>query len=297
MCAEDGVVFDDGVTGRLGPEHYVMSTTSSGAGAVLDLIENVLAVDHPEWAVHVTAVTGDYASINIAGPALPRTPGPAGDRRRPRPRGVPLHARPDAPRSPASTDCFAWRIGFTGELSYEIHVPAAYGLHVWEALLDGRAPTSASRPFGVEAQRIMRLEKGHLIVGQDTDGLTQALAAGLGWLVKLDKDDFFGRTELVWEQDARRPAAPRRPPARRPGDRPARGVPDRRRTTGSSGGSPPAGCPRPSAGRSASASSRPSCSTPGTVVTVRLEDGTPRPRRRVMAHHAHYDPDGSRLRG
>src|SRR5207237_435079 len=74
--------------------------------------------------------------------------------------------------------CFAWRIGFTGELSYEIHVPAAYGLHVWESLLAAGSDLGAAA-FGVEAQRIMRLEKGHFIVGQDTDGLTQAHAAGL----------------------------------------------------------------------------------------------------------------------
>ena len=70
--------------------------------------------------------------------------------------------------------CVMWRIGFTGELSYELHVPAGYGLHVWETLLAAGADLGR-RPFGVEAQRILRLEKGHLIVGQDTDGLTQGL--------------------------------------------------------------------------------------------------------------------------
>ena len=108
--------------------------------------------------------------------------------------------------------CFMWRIGFTGELSYEIHVPAAYGLHVWEALFAAGADLGIG-PFGVEAQRIMRLEKGHFIVGQDTDGLTQGSRRGLGWLIKLDKEDFAGRPELVWQQRgeglhaARRPAA------------------------------------------------------------------------------------------
>ncbi len=69
MCAEDGVVFDDGVTGRLGPEHYLMSTTSSGAAAVWEWLENVLQTMHPDWAVHVTPVTTAYASMNVAGPA------------------------------------------------------------------------------------------------------------------------------------------------------------------------------------------------------------------------------------
>ena len=74
-----------------------------------------------------------------------------------------------------------WRIGFTGELSYEIHVPAGFGLYVWESLLEAGRDLGA-RAFGVEAQRIMRLEKGHMIVGQDTDGLTQpSLRASVGW--------------------------------------------------------------------------------------------------------------------
>ena len=94
--------------------------------------------------------------------------------------------------------CVMWRIGFTGELSYELHVPASYGLHVWESLLAAGKDLGV-RPFGVEAQRILRLEKGHFIVGQDTDGLTKALSAGLGGLVKLDKPDFAGRPELAWQ--------------------------------------------------------------------------------------------------
>ncbi len=69
MCTEDGVVFDDGVTGRLGPEHYLMSTTSSGAAAVWEWLENWLQTTHPDWAVHVTPVTTAYASMNVAGPA------------------------------------------------------------------------------------------------------------------------------------------------------------------------------------------------------------------------------------
>src|SRR5204863_367265 len=66
MCTEDGVVFDDGVTGRLGPEHYLMSTTSSGAAAVWEWLENVLQTMHPDWAVHVTPVTTAYASMTGA---------------------------------------------------------------------------------------------------------------------------------------------------------------------------------------------------------------------------------------
>lgn len=199
MCAEDGVVFDDGVTGRLAEDHYLMSTTSSGAAAVWEWVENWLQTEHPDWLVHVTPVTTAYASINVAGP---------------RSRELVGRLTEDVDLSPESfgymqvrtgriagvDDCVLWRIGFTGELSYELHVPAAYGLHVWETLLQ-HGEDLGVRPFGVEAQRILRLEKGHLIVGQDTDGLTKAYSAALDWAIKLDKDDFVGKPELMWQRD------------------------------------------------------------------------------------------------
>ena len=68
MCAEDGVVLDDGVTGRLGEDHYLMTTTSSGAGSVWEWVENWLQTERPDWRVHVTPVTTAYVSINVAGP-------------------------------------------------------------------------------------------------------------------------------------------------------------------------------------------------------------------------------------
>jgi len=197
MCAEDGVVMDDGVTGRLSQDHYLMSTTSSGAANVWEWVENWLQTEHPEWQVHVTPVTTAYASINVAGPRsrelIARMT-----------QGVDLSAEAfpymqvRTGRIAGVEDCILWRIGFTGELSYELHIPAGYGLHVWERLLEYGQDLGV-RAFGVEAQRILRLEKGHLIIGQDTDGLTRAYSAGLGWAVKLDKADFAGKPELVWQ--------------------------------------------------------------------------------------------------
>ncbi|BBF99758.1 MULTISPECIES: 2Fe-2S iron-sulfur cluster-binding protein [Pseudonocardia] len=199
MCAEDGIVFDDGVTGRLGEDHYLMSTTSSGAASVWEWVENWLQTAHPQWQVHVTPVTTSYASINIAGPRSRELLGRL---------CTDVDLSKDAfgymqvRRGTVAgvEDCVLWRIGFTGELSYEVHVPAAYGLHVWQELMDAGADLGVT-PFGVEAQRVLRLEKGHFIVGQDTDGLTQAYSAGLGGLVKLDKDDFIGKPELQWQHE------------------------------------------------------------------------------------------------
>ena len=198
MCAEDGVVLDDGVTGRLGDDHYLMTATSSGAETVWEWIESWLQTEHPEWRVHVARVTSDFASINIAGPRARDLLSLVVDDVALGPEEFP-YMRVRSGRIAGIDGSFMWRIGFTGELSYEIHVPASYGLGVWETLLE-RGAELGVRPFGVEAQRILRLEKGHLIVGQDTDGLTRAYGAGLDWAVKLDKEDFAGKPELGWQE-------------------------------------------------------------------------------------------------
>jgi sarcosine oxidase subunit alpha len=292
MCAEDGVVFDDGVTGRLGPEHYLMSTTSSGAAAVWEWLENVLQTMHPDWAVHVTPVTTAYASMNVAGPAsrdlLLRVT-----------EGVDLaneafgYMEVRTGRIAGVDGCVLWRIGFTGELSYELHVPAGYGLHVWETLMDRGADLGAA-PFGVEAQRILRLEKGHLIVGQDTDGLTRGFSAGLDWAIKLDKDDFLGKPELAWQHDAA-------PGMQLVGLQPEDGsvvppeasqIVDGPRIAGRITSSRMS----PTLGRSICLGQvSASLAAPGTLVTVRLPGGR-LIGARVTEHLAHVDPEGSRMR-
>ncbi|MEJ7795602.1 MAG: 2Fe-2S iron-sulfur cluster-binding protein [Nocardioides sp.] len=198
MCSDDGVVIDDGVTGRLGEDHYLMSTTSSGAGAVWEWLELWLQTEHPEWQVHVTPVTTAYASINVAGPRSRELLQRVVDDIDLAPEDFPyMGVRTGTVAGVA--ECVLWRIGFTGELSFEVHAPAGHGLHVWESLWEAGAHLGV-RAFGMEAQRVLRLEKGHLIVGQDTDGLTRAGSAALDALVKLDKTDFVGLPELLWHQ-------------------------------------------------------------------------------------------------
>ena len=199
MCGEDGVVFDDGVTARMAADEYFMTTTSSGAVAVGQWIESWLQGSSEDWRVHVVPVTDAFASINVAGPR-------SAELLRRLTQEVDLHtsafpymgARKG--RIAGVDGCYLLRLGFTGELSYEIHVPASYGLHIWETLIDCGQDFGV-KPFGIEAQRIMRLEKGHVIVGQDTDGLTQALSLGLKKFIKLEKNDFIGKPELEWQTE------------------------------------------------------------------------------------------------
>jgi sarcosine oxidase, subunit alpha len=294
MCTEDGVVFDDGVTGRLGEDHYLMSTTSSGAAAVWEWLENVLQTMHPDWAVHITPVTTAYASMNVAGPAsrdlLLRVT-----------EGVDLaneafgYMEVRTGRIAGVDGCVLWRIGFTGELSYELHVPAGYGLHVWETLMDRGADLGIA-PFGVEAQRILRLEKGHLIVGQDTDGLTRGFSAALDWAIKLDKDDFLGKPELAWQHSANGSSG-----ARLVGLQPEDGsvvppeasqIVDGQRIAGRVTSSRMS----PTLGRSIClAQVSAALAAPGTRVTIRLPGGR-LIGARVTEHLAHVDPEGSRMR-
>jgi sarcosine oxidase subunit alpha len=88
------------------------------------------------------------------------------------------------------------RLGFVGELAYEIHYPAEYGEFLWETLIEAGGEFGIV-PFGVEAQRVLRLEKKHIIVGQDTDALTDPFGADMAWAVQLDKADFVGKASLV----------------------------------------------------------------------------------------------------
>jgi sarcosine oxidase subunit alpha len=97
------------------------------------------------------------------------------------------------------------RIGFTGELGFEIHVPSAFGPYLWDRILEAGKDLRI-QPFGLEAQRILRLEKQHILVGQDTDALTDPFGVGMPWIVKLDKQDFLGRAALAELRDVGPPA-------------------------------------------------------------------------------------------
>ncbi|MEM7339489.1 MAG: 2Fe-2S iron-sulfur cluster-binding protein [Actinomycetota bacterium] len=298
MCAEDGVVMDDGVTGRLADDHYLMTTTTSGAGSVGEWAENWLQTAHPDWDVVVTPVTSAYTSINVAGPRS----------RDLLARLTPMDLAPEAfpymnvrvGTVARVANCVVWRIGFTGELSYEVHVPAGYGPHVWEALLEaGKTEPGGIRPFGLEAQRIMRLEKGHFIVGQDTDGLTKMPTTGLGSLVRLHKEDMAGKPELAWSMAAAATGKGPRLVALQPSIPTL--VPDEACQIVRSGTNEIIG--RVTSSRFSPTLERSIClgqveaseAVPGAELTVVLTDGS-RTGIKVMAEHAHYDPEGARLR-
>ena len=192
LTSDAGRITDDGTICRLDDDSFYVTTTSSGAGAVEQWFSWWLA----DWRmqVHLTDVTQGLAAVNLAGPRAREIMGRP-DRPRLLQRGLRLPRRPSARRSRASPPCIL-RIGFVGEVGYEIHFPSAYGEHVWDAILEAGAEHGI-RPFGLEPQRILRLQKLHIIVGQDTDSESTPYGAAMPWIVKLDKDeDFIGKWAL-----------------------------------------------------------------------------------------------------
>ncbi len=301
MVGEDGVVMDDGVTGRLDDDTYFMTTTTGGAGRIYEWAEMWLQTEKPDFEVFVDPVTAGFTSINIAGPnsreLLRRIVSDVSVEKDD-------FAYMQVRRGTVADvkDCVIWRIGFTGELSFEIHVPSGYGLHVWEQLMAYGADLGIA-PFGVEAQRIMRLEKGHFIVGQDTDGLTKLPTTGLSSLAKLDKPDSAGKPELAWAIHGEGGApAPRLPQIvlLEPVDPSI--VPAEACQIVGEGTTEIKG--RITSSRFSPTLERSIClgqldadlAVPGTEVTIVLTDGE-RTKATVKRDHAFYDPEGSRVRG
>lgn len=188
---EAGYVFDDGLICSLGPAGYYLTFTSGGADVVESWLRDWAETwKHRVWIANQTATLG---AINVAGPKarelLARmTSDPVDGAAMPYAglRGITV----------AGIRCLVLRVGFVGELSFELHHPRLESERLWDALLDAGRDLGI-RPHGLEALRLLRLEKGHIIVGQDTDFDSTPTKLGLDWAARLEKPDFVGRTALV----------------------------------------------------------------------------------------------------
>jgi sarcosine oxidase subunit alpha len=195
LTTDGGRIIDDGTVARLGDDLFYVTTTSSGSDSVLEWFEWWNAV----WGldVEIVNVTGSLGALNLAGPrAREALAGLTAADVSNEALGY-LDARE---LDVAGVPALVLRIGFVGELGYELHFPSTASEHLWDRIVAGGAV-----PFGLEPQRVLRLEKQHVIVGQDTDSESNLLSAGMSWLPKLDKDDFVGKwaVELVQERGVR----------------------------------------------------------------------------------------------
>ncbi|HYT52962.1 MAG TPA: 2Fe-2S iron-sulfur cluster-binding protein [Gaiellaceae bacterium] len=190
LSTDAGRIIDDGTIACLADSCFYVTTTSTGSEGVLEWFEWWNAVWRMD--VEIFNVTGALAAVNVAGPRARELLGRLTSADVSADGFKYLDARQ---AHVAGVACLLLRIGFVGELGYELHFPSVYGEYVWDTLLERGADLGA-KPFGLEAQRILRLEKQHIIVGQDTDSESNALSANMPWIVKFDKDDFVGKWAL-----------------------------------------------------------------------------------------------------
>jgi sarcosine oxidase subunit alpha len=187
---EAGYVFDDGLIGSLGDGRYYLTFTSGGA----DVIESWLRDWAETWghAVQIVNQTNTWGGINLCGPrardVLAKLTSDPIDAK-----AIPYGGLRRA--TVAGVECLVLRVGFVGELSFELHHPRLQSVALWNALLEAGREFEI-RPHGLDALRLLRLEKGHIIVGQDTDFDSTPHKLGLDWAVKMEKPAFVGRTAL-----------------------------------------------------------------------------------------------------
>ncbi|MEX2298528.1 MAG: glycine cleavage T C-terminal barrel domain-containing protein, partial [Dongiaceae bacterium] len=187
MTDQAGAVVDDGVACRFQDEHFYVTATTGG----VDAVYRTMLFWNAQWRLNVDIanVTAAYAGVNIAGPRAREVLEKVCQGTDLSPTAFPYLGVREA--TVAGIPARLLRVGFVGELGYEIHVPASQGEALWDALIEaGR--DARIRPFGVEAQRCLRLEKGHIIVGQDTDGLTTPFEADMPWAVAKKKPFYVG---------------------------------------------------------------------------------------------------------
>ena len=193
MLNEDGMVYDDGVTTRLGENHYIMTTTTGGAANVLGKLEDYLQTEWPELDVYLTSVTDHFATISVCGPNSKK---------------IISNVIPDLDLSDENfphmsfknakigkINCRVMRISFTGEHSYEINIQANYANSVWEKCMEIGKDFNIT-PYGTETMHLLRAEKGFIIVGQDTDATMTPIDLQMDWIVSKKKYDFIGKRSL-----------------------------------------------------------------------------------------------------
>ncbi len=201
MLRDDGFVYDDGVVGRLAEDRFHVTTTTGGAPRVLHHMEDYLQTEFPHLKVWLTSTTEQWAVIAVQGPKAREIIAPLVE-------GIDLSNEAFPHMSVAEgricgVPTRLFRMSFTGELGFEVNVPADYGQAVWEAIW-ARAEPMGACAYGTETMHVLRAEKGYIIVGQDTDGTLTPDDAGLSWAVSKKKQDFVGirgmkRPDLVKE--------------------------------------------------------------------------------------------------
>ncbi len=193
MLNENGVIIDDGTVARLGPSRFLVTTTSGGASRIAHWLEEWRQCEWADLNVFVSPMTTQWATIAVAGPR-------ARDLLERFESDIAIDGK-SLPHMSLAEGTFAgvaarlYRVSFSGELGYEINVPARYGAALWRELLRAGGDLGVT-PYGIETALLLRLEKGYLHVGVDTDGTTSPADAGWGEIAARKKGDFIGKRSL-----------------------------------------------------------------------------------------------------
>ena len=194
LLNEAGFVMDDGVVARLAPDRFHITTTTGGAANVLHHMEDYLQTEFPELRVWLTSITEQWAVIAVQGPLARQVIAPLVRDVDISHKAMPHMSVREGRICDVSMRLF--RVSFTGELGYEINVPADYGQAIWEAVLAAGTQHGIT-PYGTEAMHVLRAEKGYIIVGQETDGTVIPADLGLDWVIGRSKPDFVGKRSLT----------------------------------------------------------------------------------------------------
>jgi sarcosine oxidase, subunit alpha len=194
LLNEAGTIIDDGVIARIAPDRFHVTTTTGGAVRVFTMFEDYLQTEWPELAAWQTSITEHYAVIAVQGPRAREVLAPLVEGIDLGADAFPHMAMREGRIADVPTRLF--RVSFTGELGYEVNVPAAQGPALWTALMH-EVEKHGGCAYGTEAMHVLRAEKGYLIVGQDTDGTMTPDDVGLGRMVGKAKRDFIGKRGLA----------------------------------------------------------------------------------------------------
>ena len=189
MCSENGFLIDDGVVVRLGEQSFLCHTTSGGAEHIHAHMEEWLQTEWWDWKVYVANLTEQYAQVGVVGPKARHVLEKLGGLDVSKEALGFMHY---AEGRLGAFDVRAFRISFSGELSYEIAVPAGQALAFWQALC-AAGEEFGIMPYGTEALHVMRAEKGFILIGDETDGTVIPQDLGLDWAISKKKSDFLGK--------------------------------------------------------------------------------------------------------
>tara|TARA_B110001450_G_scaffold252088_1_gene273201 strand:- start:474 stop:1385 length:912 start_codon:yes stop_codon:yes gene_type:complete len=200
MLGEDGMIKDDGIVCKINDNHFVSTTTSSGAPKVLADMEEYAQTEWPHLQVYMNSTTEQFSTFNISGPKS---------------RVIISKVFNDIDFNNEKfpfmtfktfkyleTEVRIMRASFTGELGYEIYISPKYSLELWEKIFDFGKEFNLV-PYGTETMHLLRAEKGYVVIGQETDGTVTPIDLNFNWTIGKNKKDFIGKRSLIRSDTAR----------------------------------------------------------------------------------------------